>query len=129
MQLKEHPEFLYVLGNGKQRKSYLYVQDCVSAILTAIEKCKLPVNILNLGLDEYCEVNHSIGWICEELGVTPKLEYAGGERGWIGDSPFIFLDTSAVRGLGWKPKLTIKEGVVQTIRYLKSNPHILEKVK
>ena len=67
----------------------------------------------------------SIGWICEELGLQPQLKFAGGERGWIGDNPFIFLDTKAVRALGWRPKLTIREGVMQTIRYLRDNPKLL----
>ena len=125
-QLKAHPESLYVLGNGKQRKSYLYVHDCIDAIMTCIAKCQAKVNVFNLGLDEYCEVNDSIRWICEELSVTPKLDYAGGERGWVGDNPFIFLDCSAVRALGWQPKLTIQQGVLRTVRYLQRNPELFE---
>ena len=72
-------------------------------------------NIFNLGVDSYCEVNDSIGWICNELGVTPRLEYAGGDRGWIGDNPFIFLDTKKIKSLGWQPKLNIKEGIKEFI--------------
>ena len=117
-QLAEHPEHLHVLGNGHQKKSYLYVQDCIDAILTAIKSNKADgkVNIFNLGTDEYCEVNDSIGWICEHLGLHPKLTYSGGERGWIGDSPFILLDCSRIRALGWRPRLTIKEAVLATIK-------------
>ena len=74
-ELKQNPSRLEVLGNGKQRKSYLYIQDCIDAILLALEKSNESVNVLNLGVDGYCEVNDSIGWICEELGVSPKLEY------------------------------------------------------
>ena len=59
-QLSEHPAHLHVLGNGRQRKSYLYVQDCIDAILTALEKADGKVNLFNLGTDEYCEVNDSI---------------------------------------------------------------------
>ncbi|HEY3938631.1 MAG TPA: NAD-dependent epimerase/dehydratase family protein [Bryobacteraceae bacterium] len=121
-QLKSNPTKLYVLGNGHQRKSYLYVQDCVDAILTAVEKSTAKVSVWNLGTDEYCEVNDSIGWICEELGVQPELSYAGGQRGWIGDNPFIFLDCSAIRALGWQPRLSIREGVVRTVRFLRDNP-------
>jgi UDP-glucose 4-epimerase len=126
-QLQEHPGVLHVLGNGKQRKSYLYVQDCIDAILLAIEKSNAKITVLNLGTDEYCEVTDSIGWICEELSVKPEIRYGGGDRGWIGDNPFIFLDCSGVRALGWKPKLTIKQGVIQTVRYLKNNPEIYER--
>ena len=124
--LKQNPSRLEVLGNGKQRKSYLYIQDCIDAMLFALEKSNESVNVLNLGVDGYCEVNESIGWICEELGVTPKLEYSGGDRGWIGDNPFIFLDTSKIRDLGWKPKLSIQDGVLKTIQYLKTNEWVFE---
>src|SRR5206468_1635342 len=74
-QLLDHPDYLKVLGNGHQRKSYLYVQDCVDAIFRALEVSTGKVTVLNLGTDEYCEVNNSIGWICDRLGVTPRLEY------------------------------------------------------
>jgi UDP-glucose 4-epimerase len=117
-QLAEHPGHLHVLGNGHQRKSYLYVQDCIDAILVALDKAKGKVNIFNLGTDEYCEVNNSIGWICEYLGLSPELTYSGGERGWVGDSPFILLDCSRIRALGWRPRLTIKEAVVATIKFV-----------
>jgi len=120
-QLTEHPEVLKVLGNGKQRKSYLHVQDCVSAIMTALQLSKDKVNIFNLGTDEYCEVNDSIGWICSELGCSPKIEYTGGDRGWIGDNPFIFLDCGRIRALGWRPKFSIREAVIRTVRYLHEN--------
>ena len=119
--LKENPTRLPVLGNGRQRKSYLYVQDCIDAILMAIDKATDKVNIFNLGVDGYCEVNDSIGWICDELGVKPELEYSGGDRGWIGDNPFIFLDTKKIQALGWRPKFGIRDGVIKTVEYLRAN--------
>jgi UDP-glucose 4-epimerase len=124
-QLLEHPEELRVLGNGKQRKSYLYVQDCIDAILLAMDKAPGPVSIFNLGTDEYCEVNQSIQWIGERLGLQPKLQYTGGDRGWIGDNPFIFLDCSRMRALGWKPRLTIQQAVVRTVEFLQANQQVL----
>ncbi len=125
-QLRERPETLRVLGDGRQRKSYLYVHDCLDAMLLAIERAEAKVNIFNLGTDEYCDVNQSIGWITNRLGLKPTLHYAGGERGWIGDSPFIFLDCSKIRSLGWRPRLSIREGVVRTVEYLQANPWILD---
>lgn len=120
------PTRLEVLGNGRQRKSYLHVQDCVEAMLLAMARAPGKVNIYNLGVDGYCEVNDSIGWICEELKVSPELVYAGGERGWIGDNPFIFLDTSRIRALGWTPRLDIREGVLRTVRFLRANEWVFD---
>jgi UDP-glucose 4-epimerase len=120
------PSRLEVLGNGKQRKSYLYVQDCIDAVLIAIERANDRVNIFNLGQDEYCEVDQSIGWICNHLKLAPKRVYAGGERGWIGDNPFIFLDCRRIRALGWTPKISIRNGVIATLEYLIANPWVME---
>jgi len=125
-QLKVDSTQLRVLGNGKQRKSYLYIEDCLDAIQIAIEKAKDKVNLFNLGVDGYCEVNDSIGWISQTLGVQPRLEYTGGDRGWIGDNPFIFLDTKKIRSLGWVPKYSICEGVVKTVEYLRGNEWVME---
>jgi len=124
--LKDDPTVLPVLGNGKQRKSYLYIQDCLDAVQIAMDKSDEKVNIFNLGVNDFCEVNDSIGWICEELDVTPEKIYSGGDRGWIGDNPFIFLDTQKITALGWSPKCSIKEGVLKTVNFLKENEWVFD---
>lgn len=120
------PRRLRVCGNGHQRKSYLYVQDCIDAMLIALDNSHDSVNIFNLGTAEYCEVNDSIAWICQHLSLAPQLDYTGGERGWVGDSPFIFLDCARIRSLGWAPRLSIQEGVLRTLEYLRRNSWIME---
>ena len=110
-----NPHQIEVLGNGQQRKSYLYVQDCIDAMLLAIGQGQRAVNIFNLGTEEYCKVDDSLGWICDIWALIPQRRYSGGERGWIGDNPFIFLDTAKIRSLGWRPKLTIREAVLRTL--------------
>jgi UDP-glucose 4-epimerase len=124
--LLANPHEIEVLGNGKQRKSYLYIQDCLSAMLTVIAKSQDLVNVFNLGADEYCNVDQSLGWISEHLGLQPARKYTGGERGWIGDSPFIFLDTQKIRALGWTPTLTIHDAVIRTLQYLQQESWVLE---
>ena len=121
-QLIEHPEYLNVLGDGTQRKSYLYVQDCVDAMLHVLSlKSENKVNIYNLGTNEYVQVNESVRFIIDHLNLNPEIRYSGGNKGWIGDNPFIFLDTAKIRNTGWNAKLTIKQGVISTLTWLQKN--------
>jgi UDP-glucose 4-epimerase len=121
------PTRLEVLGDGHQRKSYLHIEDCIEAMLTAVMSARGKVNVFNLGTDEYCEVNESIGWITSYLGLSPALAYTGGDRGWIGDNPFIFLDTTRIRALNWRPRSTIRESVLETLEWLSQNRWVLER--
>ncbi len=119
---------LDVLGNGKQRKSYLYIGDCVEAIMTAVNyTTPKAVEIYNLGTDEYTTVDASIETISQMLNVRPEIKYAGGERGWIGDNPFIFLDCTKIKSTGWVAKKSIKEGVELTVKYLLANPWVFDR--
>ncbi len=120
--LRADPTRIEVLGNGRQRKSYLHIQDCVEAIVCALESVSEPYQVLNLGTDATCTVDESLSWICEELGVAPVREYTGGERGWAGDSPLIHLDCTRMRRLGWRPRHTIRESVIDTLQYLCASP-------
>ena len=123
--LLDNPAEIEVLGDGKQRKSYLYVGDCVNAMLACVARMPEQVAVYNLGTDEYCMVDDSLGWIAEELGLSPTRRYTGGARGWVGDSPFIFLDCSRIRALGWRPELTIRQAIVRTLTYLRANQWLL----
>jgi UDP-glucose 4-epimerase len=120
-QLMQHPSQLTVLGNGHQKKSYLHVSDCIEAIRTSIQKPTKHVNILNLGVDGYCEVRDSISWITDEMNLDPDIEYGSGIKGWVGDNPLIYLDTTKIQSLGWKPKFSIEDGVRDTVRFLNAN--------
>lgn len=128
-QLRADPTVLQVLGNGTARKSYLAVDDCIDAIVTLFAHGPSAggfCEIYNLGTEDSCRVTDSIGWICTALGVKPRLEFTGGDRGWIGDNPFILLDTKKIRRLGWKPQFTIREGVERTVAWLQANPWVFQ---
>jgi UDP-glucose 4-epimerase len=122
--LRRDPTHLDVLGNGKQKKSYLHVVDCISAILTSIQQARQSINVFNLGHTDWIEVTDSIAIITRAMGVSPRLSFAGGERGWVGDSPRILLDTARVRALGWAPTKNIEESIVETLRFLTDHPYV-----
>jgi UDP-glucose 4-epimerase len=123
--LMRDPAHLRVLGDGRQEKSYLYIQDCVSAILTAAQHHhdEPGAHIYNLGTDDTVVVDDSVQMITEHLSLSPKIEHTGGQRGWTGDSPLIHLDTTRIRGLGWQPTLTIPAAVVRTLEWLQANEY------
>lgn len=125
--LVRDPTRLPVLGDGSQEKSYLYVQDCLDAFLLAVtthHDDAGSAHIYNLGTDETVFVRDSVRIVTEALSLSPQIEYAGGRRGWPGDSPLIHLDTTRMRALGWRPKLTIEDAVVRTVRWLAANESI-----
>lgn len=119
--LKFDSSQLHVLGDGTQKKSYLHVGDCIDAILFVLNNTNSSINIFNLGVNDFCDVKSSVEWICEDLNLSPKIIYSGGKQGWIGDNPFIYLDVNKIIKLGWKPKLSIKQSILRTVGFLKSN--------
>jgi UDP-glucose 4-epimerase len=123
--LQRDPTHLRVLGDGRQEKSYLYVQDCVDAILTAAEhhQDEPGAHVYNLGTDETIVVDESVAIITEHLGLSPEIEHTGGQRGWIGDSPLIHLDTKRIRSLGWEPHLTIPQALARTLGWFDGNEY------
>lgn len=122
--LRRDPTRLDVLGDGHQKKSYLHVSDCVSGMLLAIARSSEPINLFNLGHHDWIEVDRSIEIITRTLGVSPRIVHGGGERGWVGDSPRILLDTTRLRALGWAPTRSIEESIVETLAFLEASPFV-----
>lgn len=125
-QLLDDPTRLTILGDGKQRKSYLHVEDCVAAVISRLDR-EGGYQVYNLGVEDYCTVDESAGWICERLGIAPHVTYTGGDRGWVGDNPFIYLATAKIRATGWAPTRSIRESVELTVDYLNEHRWILER--
>jgi UDP-glucose 4-epimerase len=126
--LQANGRTLEILGDGKQRKSYLDVTDGCSGIFYAIQHAKDRKNIFNLGHDEIMNVLDLADIVVQELGLKGvQYRTTGGERGWLGDSPFVHLDTTNLKALGWRPKVSIEQGIRNTVRYLQAHSRVLEK--
>lgn len=124
--LRNNPHAIELLGDGCQTKSYMYVGDCISGMLSGLERQSAKVNIFNLGTDETIRVKDSLALIVGRLGLSPEVRYTGGQRGWVGDSPMIHLDCSRLRALGWAPVLPIQTSVLRTLEWLVENTWVYE---
>jgi UDP-glucose 4-epimerase len=118
--LRRDPTRLDVLGDGHQRKSYIHVSDAVSAmLLSESPRADGPsISLLNVGHEDWIDVKESVASICRTMEVSPRVHYAGGTRGWVGDSPRILLDTTRLRALGWRPRRTIEQSLIETVQFL-----------
>jgi len=132
-QLVADPSRLRILGDGSQRKSYLHVEDCVLALLQICVVVRPALRgprrfeVYHLGVPAFCFVRDSARWICEELGLSPQLDYGTGNRGWIGDNPFVWLDVQKAMSAGWAPVHDIESSVRETARWLVANRWILDR--
>ncbi len=129
-QLLADPTRLSIIGDGSPKKSYLHVHDCVNAVLMTGDQLRTAQSkpnrfqVYHLGAPEYCQVKDSAGWICSTMGLNPELHFGKGNRGWVGDNPFVFLDVSKIMETGWKPAYSIRESIQDTVKWLTSNPWI-----
>lgn len=130
--LRQDSSTLKILGDGNQRKSYLHIEDCLDALMqiTIVDRTSLNksdrYSVFHLGTSDYCKIVDSATWICDELGISPNFEFSGGDRGWIGDNPFVFLDCSAAIQSGWAPKHSIEKSIRETATWLTSNEWIFK---
>jgi len=116
--LMKNPKELEILGNGKQVKDYLSVEDCVDGVMVGYEKASSPVNVFNLGLRERTSVDEVADIVIDVMGLrNVKRSYTGGPRGWKGDNPVVQLSIDRIKRLGWKPKSTPKEAIRATAEW------------
>ncbi|PSP97509.1 UDP-glucose 4-epimerase [Halobacteriales archaeon QS_5_70_17] len=120
--LREDPETLTILGNGRQEKSYMHVRECVDAMCHVVEHAgdhrEGPLYTYNLGTRDTTTVDRIAGIVSDEMGVDPEFEYTGGDRGWTGDVPRVFLPIDRLVASGWEPDLTSDESVRRATREL-----------
>ena len=114
---------LEILGDGRQRKSYLHVSDGVAGIFLVLERATDTKAVFNLGHNVDIDVLTVARIVTSELGLADvRFETTGGERGWLGDSPLVHLDTGKIKSLGWRPRISIPEGIRDTVRFLVQQP-------
>ena len=113
---------LYILGDGKQVKSYLDVRDGIRGVIDIPEKHTYSSAVFNLGHDQTMDVKNLAKIVCDEMNLKNVFfDYGGGSRGWIGDSPLVHLNTEKAKKYGWNPEISIEDSIRETVRYLISD--------
>jgi UDP-glucose 4-epimerase len=120
--LQQDPETLTILGDGRQEKSYMHVDDCVDAMCHVVEHADSAMNTFNLGTRTTTSVTRIADIVSDEMGVDPEYEYTGGDRGWTGDVPKMRLSIEKLSALDWDPTLSSDETVRQGTRELLDDP-------
>jgi len=118
LKLRKNPEELEILGNGEQNKSYIYIDDCISAMLHAVERSDGVVNVFNIGSEDQVKVRRIAEIVSEEMGLNPRFRFTGGDRGWKGDVPVMLLSIEKLKSLGWRPRYSSEEAVRRAVRDL-----------
>ncbi len=117
MKLRRNPDELEILGNGEQNKSYIYISDCIEAMFFGL-KADGRVNVFNIGSEDQIKVKRIAEIVCEEMGLSPKFRFTGGDRGWKGDVPVMLLSIEKLKATGWKPRYSSEQAVRMAVRDL-----------
>lgn len=120
--LKKNPKTLEILGDGEQNKSYLYIDDCIEAILVAAQKAKQKCGLYNVGSEEQIKAKDIASIVIDQMDLGDVgFTYTGGKQGWAGDVPVMLLDVTKLKKLGWKPRVSTEQGIRMYIEWLKEN--------
>jgi UDP-glucose 4-epimerase len=119
------PAKLNILGDGKQSKSYIHIEDIIAGIETAIQKCKKQFDVFNLSSDDYITVTEIADTVIDLLNLkNVSLHYSGGDRGWKGDVPVVRFNTAKIKKLGWQPKYTSKEAIQNAVSAMRKEVEV-----
>ena len=110
LKLRDNPEELEILGDGRQKKSYMHVDECVEAILHVDSSYDSGI-IVNVGTDSTTTVTRIADIVSNVMNLNPEYNYTGGRQGWTGDVPEVRLDISRLESLGYTPRLSSDESV------------------
>ena len=117
--LKKNPKQLEILGNGKQKKSFLWVEDCLDGMLKVTENAKEKVNIVNLGNSDSITIDDLAKTVVDKMGLeNVETTHTGGDRGWRGDSPQMLLDVTKAKKYGWIAKYSSREAIERSAEKL-----------
>jgi len=116
--LKTNPKKLEILGDGRQTKSYMLVDDCINAMINVVNSSTAGTNIFNLGSDDSAGVVDIANIVSSAMGLSPEYHYTGGSSGWVGDVPIMMLSTDEIKKTGWRPSYNSMKAIETAVGQL-----------
>ena len=116
---QSHGKYLEILGDGKQKKSYLYIDDCIDALVLGLGELISGIEVFNVGSDDQVDTNTIASIILNELGLEREIKYTMRQadgRGWLGDIRNMQLSTDKIKKIRWKINYSSRESVYLTVK-------------
>jgi UDP-glucose 4-epimerase len=113
--LDKDPNRLEIHGTGRELRDLTFVDDIVRGTILAADRAPGRGEAYNLGSGRMVTIEHLARTICEVLGVTPELAFSGSVR--PGDAERIVADITALRTLGYEPKIGLRDGIARTVAW------------
>ena len=113
---------LVVWGDGSPIRDFIHAKDVAKGMLLALEKC--PGYPINLGSGEGVQIKEIVEIIVSNMEQKPKVEWDTSKP--AGDKKRL-MDISRAKALGWKPEVSIEEGIKEVMQWYKENKDIVEK--
>ena len=107
----------YIDGNGSSKRSFLHVDDLSSATYLLMRKFKSG-NIYHVSTDEFISIKNLAKLIAKLTNKNFKKNVKF-RKDRIGKDKSYFLDSKKIRKLGWKPKISLKDGIKRVIIWVK----------
>lgn len=114
--LAENPGQLRILGDGRQSKSYIYIDDIVDALRLVEKKALHGYSYYNVATLDHITVTEIADAAVRTMGLDGvEYQYTGGDRGWKGDVPVVRLDSQKIRELGWNNQYTTCQAIEMSL--------------
>ena len=122
VKLKKNPRELEIFGDGTQQRGFVHVKDCVDGSLFAKKVAKKPIDVFNVGIHDTITVKEIADLLVERMGLeNVNYKFTGGSIGWKGDVSVMVVSSEKLMKLGWKPKFTVRQSIIDSIDWLKEN--------
>jgi UDP-glucose 4-epimerase len=102
---KTNYQSLDILGNGSQKKNYIYVDDLCEAIFLAMKKKIHGIETYNIMTNGNTSVKEIVNIFKKKIKKNFKTSYGKNNVGWVGDVNKYSYKTNKIRKIGWSPKI------------------------